>query len=508
MQSKGAKKNLSFEEKLSRKIETDRNFRIELTKQSFPWFFTVYFSRYITCEPAPFHLELELALEDNKEDEILVFGFPGSAKSVIVTTAFVIWSIVSGKRHFPIITSQTAPQVRLHMQNIRSELEENELLIADFGSFSPKDSPDVARGGADEWNKSMFIIPRYDAAITGVSVGQRVRGMRYRRYRPDLIIGDDVEDIQSVQTKELRDKTYRWWKGTMIPRGVPGITKTVLVGNLLHQDSLLKRVEKDMLSERRGRIFKFALTDPSVWAGRFPTPDSVNELKQRIKDPVIWAREYLLKIIPDSGQIVTEEHIHYYDDMPVLHVKGQDGESDGEEQDKVDFLYAHSWVDLAISERSTADCTAMVSLKVFIINGKPKIYILPKVVNQRLDFAGILRTTKEQSLYAGDGFLSLMYIEDVAFQKAAVQAIQAEGVPAEGVPVAGRGDKRARLLTVSHLIHNGTVVFPRKGAEELIIQLLGFGTEEHDDMVDALVGALLKCIDNGFSETLEVIKLL
>ncbi len=507
MQLKEVKQKMSFEEKLSKKIEEDRDFRIELTKNSFQWFFTVYFSRFITCEPAPFHADLKNALEDDTELEILVFGFPGSAKSVIVNTAYVIWSIVSGRRHFPIITSQTAPQVRMHLQNIRSELEENELLIKDYGSFSPKESPDVARE-ADEWNKTMFIIPRYDAAITGVSVGQRVRGIRYRQYRPDLIIGDDVEDIQSVRTKELRDATYKWWKGTMIPRGVPGVTKTVLVGNLLHQDSLLKRVEKDMVSEKRGRIYKIALTDHTVWLGRFPTPEAVERLKQTIKDPVIWAREYLLKIIPDSGQIITEDHIHYYDDIPVVNIRGQEVENDGEERDKVDFLYAHSWVDLAISERSTADCTAMVSLKVFIINGKPRIYILPKVVNQRLDFAGILKTTKEQSLYAGDGFLSLVYVEDVAFQRAAVQAIQVQGVPAEGVPVAGRGDKRAKLLTVSHLIHNGTVVFPRKGAEELIIQLLGFGTEEHDDMVDALVGALLKCIDNGFSDTLEVIKLL
>jgi phage terminase large subunit-like protein len=30
------------------------------------------------------------------------------------------------------------------------------------------------------------------------------------------------------------------------------------------------------------------------------------------------------------------------------------------------------------------------------------------------------------------------------------------------------------------------VKFPRKGAEQLITQLLGFGIEKHDDAVDAL----------------------
>ncbi|OHA29520.1 MAG: hypothetical protein A3B08_01750 [Candidatus Taylorbacteria bacterium RIFCSPLOWO2_01_FULL_43_44] len=41
------------------------------------------------------------------------------------------------------------------------------------------------------------------------------------------------------------------------------------------------------------------------------------------------------------------------------------------------------------------------------------------------------------------------------------------------------------LGAVSHLVQSGKVLFPEHGAEELILQLTGFGVEKHDDLVDA-----------------------
>ena len=46
-------------------------------------------------------------------------------------------------------------------------------------------------------------------------------------------------------------------------------------------------------------------------------------------------------------------------------------------------------------------------------------------------------------------------------------------------------DNRPRLTTVSHLFTQGKRLFPRKGAEEFLNQLLYFGKEKHDDLSDA-----------------------
>jgi phage terminase large subunit-like protein len=48
-------------------------------------------------------------------------------------------------------------------------------------------------------------------------------------------------------------------------------------------------------------------------------------------------------------------------------------------------------------------------------------------------------------------------------------------------------DKRARLRVAARYIKMGAVKFPRTGCEQLLTQLLGFGSEKHDDAVDALI---------------------
>ena len=50
------------------------------------------------------------------------------------------------------------------------------------------------------------------------------------------------------------------------------------------------------------------------------------------------------------------------------------------------------------------------------------------------------------------------------------------------------------------------MLFPRRGAETLIAQLVGFGTERHDDLADALVILLLKAMEQPKDVTPLLIK--
>jgi phage terminase large subunit-like protein len=49
-------------------------------------------------------------------------------------------------------------------------------------------------------------------------------------------------------------------------------------------------------------------------------------------------------------------------------------------------------------------------------------------------------------------------------------------------------------------IKNGTVKFPRTGCEELLAQMLGFGAEKHDDLVDAPVWLILDLVTDAIEE--------
>src|SRR5689334_15559711 len=58
-------------------------------------------------------------------------------------------------------------------------------------------------------------------------------------------------------------------------------------------------------------------------------------------------------------------------------------------------------------------------------------------------------------------------------------------------------DKRSRLQVVAPYIKNGTVLFPRTGCEQLLVQLFNLGVESHDDLVDGVTLLLQGLVEQG-----------
>lgn len=79
---------------------------------------------------------------------------------------------------------------------------------------------------------------------------------------------------------------------------------------------------------------------------------------------------------------------------------------------------------------------------------------------------------------------SQLLIEDVAYQRALAQQLMTDWYNAKSVGIRGM-DKRTRLSLLSQFIKDGKILFPKKGTEKLIEQIVGFGAETHDDLVDA-----------------------
>jgi predicted phage terminase large subunit-like protein len=89
---------------------------------------------------------------------------------------------------------------------------------------------------------------------------------------------------------------------------------------------------------------------------------------------------------------------------------------------------------------------------------------------------------------------SQVYIEDVGYQKAVIQQLTKEGFKAKGFKVNGK-DKRARLDSVTYMIRSGKVLFPKEGSKDLIQQLVYFGVEKYDDLVDAFTIVLHQAVE-------------
>jgi len=181
-----------------------------------------------------------------------------------------------------------------------------------------------------------------------------------------------------------------------------------------------------------------------------------------------WQREYLLRLVPEEGQIIKDEWIRKYDN-----VSGE-------------IVAKGTGMDLAISKKATADYTAAVSGKLTILNEEPKIYIMPNPLNERLSgFETTQRAMAISKALGGERELTPLWVEDVAYQRMQIEAMERAGLPVTGIKVST--DKRARLMTIASYVQNGTVLFPKEGCEDLILQLTGFGVEQYDDLTDAFV---------------------
>ncbi|MCX6760346.1 MAG: hypothetical protein NTW46_03330 [Candidatus Nealsonbacteria bacterium] len=406
--------------------------------------------------------------EEKNKDLCVISAFRGSSKSTIFSTSLPIWKIISGQSHFVVIASQTQYQTRQIMSNIKKQLETNNLLRNDLGPFDAENN---------EWGfTSGLIFKQYDAKLMVVSTEQAIRGLRYKQYRPDLIILDDIEDLNSTRTQESRDKIFNWFSSEILPLGTPK-TKIFVLGNFLHEYSLVGKLIKEIDDGKRiGIARKYPLFDEQgrcLWPDRFTDTQSVEDFKKKIGDEVTFLREYMLKIISTTDQVIKPSWIRYYDKLP-----------DQNQQDS-NFLRVATGIDLAISEKETADYTAMVSAKAFGLGKDFHIYILPNPVNEKMDAPKALRTAKEISEKLGEGRKTELFIENVGYQEAFTQLLRVDGFPAIGVSPGGQ-DKRARLSSVAYAIENGIILFS-KDAQIILNQILYFGSEKHDDLLDAFV---------------------
>lgn len=447
------------------------------THSSTALFIPCYLPHYAILQSAPFHYQLAEALDDPTKDLIEVIGFRDSAKSTYSTLAFPLRVAIKGDYKFIVIINDTTEQVEITMDNLRYELQNNEQIKEDFPNLVMRKS----------WSKYNIVLSN-GVRIIGRSRGQNIRGIRHRQSRPDCIIVDDPENLKQVRMKKNRDATETWFNAEVMPAKSAFGAKLIVIGNMLHNDGFIARLSKNPLFHVERLP---AINDDGVplWLAKYPNKDAVKRKKLEV-GATSWSREYMLKAVVAEDQPIKETDIQKYP-ASLLTQRDEFGNK------YIKILDAGQGVDLAISEEQTADCTAIVGgYKVKIVLGdsksdKPHIFILPHPVNKRMDFDTTQKKAKEINKTMPHG--SKWYVEDVGYQKAALQNFKKSGLSVFAMrPI---NDKRARLESVAPFVKDGTVLFCEVGCEELIEQIVNFGSEEHDDLVDAFVYLILGLIN-------------
>lgn len=183
-------------------------------------------------------------LNDGKID-LLTTNFtllmiPRGFSKTTLTNAANLYMILFQLTKFTLYISETAPHAEMQLQNIKTQLESNEVLLALWGSIVP------ARQSPEKWRDD-YINTTTGIAVAARGRGGQIRGLLRDGARPDRITCDDLEDEESVKTPEQRKKARKWLLGTVIPamRKMPSRGTMIVLGTVLHPDSLLMNLKND-----------------------------------------------------------------------------------------------------------------------------------------------------------------------------------------------------------------------------------------------------------------------
>lgn len=190
-------------------------------------------------EPKPtaqFHRDGWALYCDPEADQAGIAAPRGHAKSTSFTFAYGLATVLFRVEDYMILISTNEELAIEHLGDITLALTENEPLIEDF----------QIKGFVTN-SKTEIVVEMKDGhqfRILARGSGQKLRGRKWRGKRPGLILCDDLEDDEQVESKERRIKFARWFLRAVKPALRRG-GKLRVHGTILHEDSLLANLLKD-----------------------------------------------------------------------------------------------------------------------------------------------------------------------------------------------------------------------------------------------------------------------
>ena len=263
--------------------------RIERGLRDICFFADYYFSHVRAAVSPAFHYDL-MRLAATKDDprwdgkEGLVVAIPrGHAKSTIVTLIVACWWAVAERKKFILVLSGTKAQAQAFSIELKEQFESNDRLLRDFGNLSGDPF-------GLKWTEEQFQIvkTRPDGKIRWVtkflskSRGSSLRGLKSKGNRPDGMVIDDLEGDDAVATPEQREKTKHWLNSAVIPMLNPTDGTMIMVGTILHFDSLLASMvgQPDLYVTMKLQAIKADGTP--LWPEMWPLPKLLARKRQML----------------------------------------------------------------------------------------------------------------------------------------------------------------------------------------------------------------------------------
>lgn len=200
------------------------------------------------CKPVPVFVPERSARGDIEAIHIgvssktLLIAPRGVSKTTLVN-GHHLREIARREASFMVYVSESGSHAEMQLQNVKRQLETNELYISVFGQKRPD------RTDPEKW-QAKLIQTTDGITVSAKGRGAQIRGSNDDARRPSDILLDDVEDKESVKTEDQRRKTLDWFSGDVeqaLPQISVGETRRRLtcLGTILHKDALLPTLAKN-----------------------------------------------------------------------------------------------------------------------------------------------------------------------------------------------------------------------------------------------------------------------
>lgn len=495
----------------------EKGLRKELAAFDLGYFGRAYLSHYFVRKSPAFHEELDAIWESGvmksknplssakeiarmKGSRNVIAAPRGHAKSTNLTFKDSLHATVYGYKHYILLLSDSSEQAEGFLDEIKTEVEENADLIEDFGILK----------GEKTW-RSNGILTKNDIKIEAIGSGKKVRGRKHRNWRPDLIVLDDIENDENVNTPEQRRKLKSWFEKAVSKAG-DTYTDIMYIGTVLHYDSLLNNVlQNPRYHAKKYRAVISWAANQSLWDEWESIYTNLFNENHEIDAQTFFEanREEML----EGTEVLWEDKLSYYDLIEMKVTEGEASFNSELQNDPVDpdnATFNEEWTDYyepelvdwkspefifvgandpSLGKNKKSDTSAIINLALSIKTGY--MYVVDASIEKRkpdVIIEDIFQMSQRLKRDYAKGFYKFG-VETVQFQYYFKEVMahrsveEGEYLPIEEIQ--SSANKKLRIESLQPVIKNKYLKFNREH-RALLKQLHEFPMGRNDDGPDAL----------------------
>lgn len=410
------------------------------------------------------HDPLFAILDDPTIRRFVITAPRGFGKTSIMNLAYPAKKILFNEKKFIVPISNSATQALIQSENLKRELLTNDVIRKIFG-------PMRSETPFDSFTKDMWVTSNGTMVFPRGS-GQQVRGILHGDIRPDLILGDDLEDTVAVRSEEQRAKMKEWWFGDVmgaVARNRNDYTIGVM-GTILHEDSLLA----NLMEDPNWVHLNIELCDDnynSLWPD-FISTETIKSMADTYRSQGlldVFFREFRNMPISTEDATFTQAYFKYYEET--------------RDMNKSESIENIVIVDPAKTVKKHSDFSAIIGVGINLAANR--IYFRDCVAERmhpdRIYTEAFRMLDRINAKALAIKVTSLNEFITYPLKNAMIR----DGINAELIEINERGKKEDRIAALVPFYRKGLILHNKQISGGLEAQLLSFPRSKRDDIMDA-----------------------